>query len=208
MKLQEQAKAKSERYLEAKGVAVNTALPLIESPDELRPRSAADVARRSLVLGYMIGVGFGQPGAKQKAELVKWQLYGDASPEEQSLLEKSNYDDQEKVDATWLTECVQSLAWGLRMATLDHFRRCDDDLGPKFPIMRDPSAFVDAAKLRSFQEIYFEADLLYRLHWAARNARLLGQPSSVMEGRIAERRKAVDWMIGVAPEWDEIPLDT
>jgi hypothetical protein len=183
-------------------------LPLIEAPEQLNPRSAVEVARRSLVLGYMIGIGFRQPGAKLKAELTKWKLYGDASPEERALLEQSEYDDQERIDATWLTECVQSLAWALGMAELDHFRRCDDDLGPKFPIMRDPSTFITAARLRPFEEIYFAADLLYRLHWAARNARLLGQPSMLSEGLIAERRKAVDWMIGVAPDWDEIPLDT
>lgn len=208
MKLQEKAKTRSEHYLEAKGIAVNATLPFIESPDELRPKSAREVARRSLVLGYLIGIGFGQPSLKLKTELLKWNLYGDASPDEQLLLEKSHYEPQEKINATWLTECVQSLAWGLSMAALDHFRRCDGDLGPKFPIMHDPAFFIAAARLRPFEEIYLEADLLYRLHWAARNARMFGQASSLEEGLIAERRKAVDWMVGVASEWDEIPLDT
>ena len=48
-------------------------------------------------------------------------------------------------------------------------------------------------------------------HWAARNARLTGSECPIQEGFIAERRKPLDWVIGVSDEWDEwdeIPMDT
>ena len=208
MKIQEKAKTQSEAFLIKNGIPVNKALPFIEAPEELAPQPADAVARRSLVLGYIIGIGFGQPGSRLKAELEKWDLYQYVSNSEKALLTSNNIKEQEKINATWQTECVQSLAWGLGLADLDHFRRCDDNLGPKFPIMQDPTIFIQRAALRSFDEIYFESDLLYRLHWASRNARLHGNQTNLTEGLIRERRKAVDWMIGVAEDWDEIPSDT
>lgn len=208
MNLQADAKSKSEAFLKARGIRVNESLPFIEAPEELRPVSAQEVARRSLVLGYMIGIGYRQTGSRLKAQVEKWGLYQSTSETERALLEKKEYSEQEIVDATWLTECVQSLAWGLGMAELDHFRRCDDDLGPKFPIMSDPSGFIAAARMRKFEEIYFQSDLLYRLHWASRDDRMHGRAVMLDEGLIRERRKAMDWMLGVEPDWDEVPSDT
>ena len=208
MNLQADAKTRSQAFLKARGIRVNEALPFIEAPEELRPMSAQDVARRSLVLGYMIGIGFRQPGSRLKSQVVKWGLYQSTSSAERALLEKEEYSQQEIVDATWLTECVQSLAWGLGMAQIDHFRRCDSDLGPKFPIMSDPSRFIASARLRDFAEIYFQSDLLYRLHWASRDDRMHGRAVTLDEGLIRERRKAMDWMLGVEPDWDEVPSDT
>ena len=208
MTLQADAKSRSEAFLKARGIRVNEALPFIEDPEELRPISAQEVARRSLVLGYMIGIGYRQPGNRLKAHLEKWGLYESTSSAERALLEKEEYSEKEIVDATWLTECVQSLAWGLGMAELDHFRRCDNDLGPKFPIMADPSNFIAAARLRGFKEIYFQSDLLYRLHWASRDDLFHGRSAKLDEGLIRERRKAMDWMLGLETDWDEVPSDT
>lgn len=208
MNLQADAKTRSEAFLKARGIRVNEALPFIEAPEELRPMSAQDVARRSLVLGYMIGIAYRQPGSRLKAQVEKWSLYPSTSSVERALLEKEEYSKQEIVDATWLTECVQSLAWGLGMAELDHLRRCDDDLGPKFPIMTDPSGFIAAARLREFEDIYFQSDLLYRLHWTSRDDRMHGRATPLDEGLIRERRKAMDWMLGVEADWDEVPFDT
>jgi hypothetical protein len=208
MNLQTDAKTKSEAFLEARGIRVNAALPFIEAPEELRPVSAHDVARRSLVLGYMIGIGFRQPGSRLKAQVEKWGLYQSTSSAERMLLDKEEYSQQEIVDATWLTECVQSLAWGLGLAELDHFRGCDNDLGPKFPIMSDPAGFIAGARLRDFEDIYYQSDLLYRLHWASRDDRMHGRAATLDEGLIRERRKAMDWMLGVEADWDEVPSDT
>ena len=134
MNLQTEAKARSETFLRARGIRVNEGLPFIEAPSELRPASAQDVARRSLVLGYMIGIGFRQPGSRLKGELEKWGLYPSTSAAERTLLAKQEYAEQEIVDATWLTECVQSLGWASRrsitfadatMTSAPSFRSCE-----------------------------------------------------------------------------------
>ena len=77
------------------------------------------------------------------------------------------------------------------------------------PAFSDPSDFIKGATLRSFDDIYAQADLHCRMHWAARNSRLTGAECPVKEGFfIAERRKPLDWVIGVEADWDEVPMDT
>lgn len=203
------AKTASHEFLRRHSVEVNETLPLIEAVEQLSPQDARSVAIRSVVLSYVIGIGFGADTRRLKASLEQFGLLAHASARERELLSRSEFTPQEKVNATWLTECVQSLAWCLGLVELDPFRRCDDDLASHFPQpFTDPSGFISDATLRPVDEIYQQADLHYRLHWAARNARLMGHRLGVDEGLISERRKALDWAVGVGQDWDEIPLDT
>jgi Domain of unknown function (DUF4272) len=204
----ELARKNSHEFLRRHSVPINDSLPLIESMDEFSPQDAPSVATRIVVLNHVIGIGFGGDAFHLKGLLEEFGLFQHASPQEQDLLSRSEHTQQEKINATWMTECVQSLAWCLGFVNLDPFRRCDDDLASHFPRpFADPRLFISAARLRPLEEIFQQADLHYRLHWAARNARLMGQQSSVHEGLISERRKALDWVVGVA-EWDEIPDST
>lgn len=202
------AKTRSHEILRRDQIQINEWLPEIEPGQELHAQNARSVATRCIVLGYVIRIGIGGNAASYKDLLEKFDLYHNASPSEQDLLSRDNHTRQELIDATWLTECVQSLAWCLGMVNLDPFQHCDDDLASHFPDFEvDPRDFISRSSLRPFDEIYQQADLHYRLHWAARNARLTGQPCRVKEGLIGERRKALDWVIGVA-DWDNVPDNT
>jgi len=204
------AKRDSHDFLHRHAIDINEALPFLETMDELHPQDAQSVARRIVVLNHVIGVvGFGAPADRLRASLEAFGLFQNASAREQELLSRTGHSQQEKTDALWLAECVQSLAWCLGLAGLDPFRRCDNNLASYFPRpFANPSGFISGATLRPMDEIYQQADLHYRLHWAARNARLMGQRSKVDEQLTAERRKGLDWVIGVEANWDEISLDT
>jgi hypothetical protein len=203
------AKTSSHEILRRYEVQINESLPEIEPREGLHPQDARSVAIRCVVLSHVIGIGFGGDAARLKGLLEEFDLYQYASPGEQELLSRHEHTEQETVNATWLTECVQSLAWCLGLVDLEPFRRCDDDLASHFPRPgADPRDFISKATLRSFDEIYQQADLHYRLHWAARNARLMGHHCRVSEELIGERRKALDWVVGVAANWDEIPDST
>lgn len=204
----ESVKSENERLLQSLGVAVNPTLPLVENPTELQPRTAREIVQRALVLGYVIGIGFGQSGDRLKAALRQHSLYEFTTPKERGLLDSNSPSKQDQINCTWLTECVQALAWCMEMVDLDLHRQCDDDLGPRFPIFADPEPFLATARLRNFDEIYAAADLHYRAHWACRDAQLKGESCPLNMGIIKERRRALDWALGVPFEWDEIPLDT
>ena len=205
----EDVKQLSHDFLAQHNVRVNDALPCIEASQELSPQSPDNVARRAVVLGHIIGIGFGQAGAKLKEPLEEFGLLPYASANEIRLLNANTYTKQEKVNATWLVECMQALGWCFGFVDLDPFSDCDNQLASHFPApFTDPSDFIANATLRSFPELYQQADLHYRLHWVCRAARLNGSDSPLNEGVIRERRKAIDWVVGVEPDWDEIPMDT
>ena len=162
-----------------------------------------------MVIIHIIGIGFGGNSSDLRDAVEKFGLMDSASAKERDLLSREDHTEQEMIDAEWLVEGMQSFAWCLGLAPLDHFTPSDDDLASKFPDpYTDPSVFIRSATLRPFHEIYRQADLYYRLHWAARHARLSGSEFPVGEGFLKERRKALDWVIGVEPHWDAVPSDT
>jgi hypothetical protein len=205
----ETIKSESIARLREWGFPVIEHLPTLETPDELSPPNAQSVARRCMVMSHVIGIGFGGSASELYAALGRWELLPYASDEEVRLLTSQTHTDQEKINLTWQTECMQSFAWCLGLSELDCFRHCDDDLASRFPDpFADPSGFIATASLRPFDEIYRMADLHYRLHWAARQSRLMAGDFPISEGFVRERRKALDWVIGVEPDWDEVPSDT
>lgn len=207
----EEAKAASHAVLVARGLLINESLPLIEAIGELRPQSADAVARRSMILGCVIATtAYGANLVHYRDYLDATGLLSAASTRERDLLTRDTHSAQEKINATWMAECVQALAWCIKLTDhIDPLRPCENELATLFPRpFNDPAPFVQSAKLRPFDEIYAQADLHYRLHWAARNARLMGTQSSLDEGIVMERRKALDWVIGVEADWDEVPGNT
>jgi hypothetical protein len=72
----------------------------------------------------------------------------------------------------------------------------------------DPHPSIRATCLRAFDEFYIRADLNYRLHWSARQSRFDGTPFPLPEAHIQLRRHALDWIVGMPYDWDDIPLDT
>jgi len=71
--------------------------------------------------------------------------------------------------------------------------------------------FIQDANLRPIGEILDEADLIYRYHWAVKNARSKGEPppANLDKGVVLERHHALNWLIGyMDQEWDDISTDT
>ena len=205
----EQVKADSISLLRSWAVPVIDHLPTLEAASELSPQSADAVARRCSVLTHVIMIGYDEEPTESAKAVTRFGLMSFASAHERDLFGRKKNSKQERIDATWLTECMQSFAWCLSLAELDVFKHCDDDLASLFPEpYTDPSTFISSAALRPFEEIYRQADIHYRLHWAARNCRHSGAKFPVSESIIRERRRALDWVIGVELDWDEVPSDT
>lgn len=204
----EEVKNKNTEYLSSIGIDVPQHLPQIESLDEVNPRSAQDIAGRLSALAYVIGLGFDAKGNDLLEQLNKFHLMSYVSSYESELLSQDIIRDKDKINMSWLTECAQALAWCIGLVDLDHFKHCDDDLAHKIPFKTDPQEFIQKAKLRPLAEIQEQSDLLYRMHWYARNCGLTGQECELSEGIVSERRKAIDWAYGVEEDWDEVPMDT
>ena len=71
---------------------------------------------------------------------------------------------------------------------------------------------LTAARLRPRKELLEQADLIYRLHWACVDARVMGMPApqGLEEGVVMERHRALFWLAGcdnMCP-WDDVDLST
>ena len=203
-----QIKQNNESYLASVGIKVPSHLPQIEELEEVKPRTAQEVASRLSAIAYVIGLGFGAKGEELKSYLEEFKLMNYVSDYELTLLNSDEISDQDKINMTWLSESAQALAWTIGLVELNNFTHCDDDLATKIPFKQNPVEFINNAKLRPISEIQEQADLLYRMHWYTRECQLTGKECELSNGIIMERRKAIDWVYGVEEDWDEVPMDT
>ncbi|MFC7519043.1 DUF4272 domain-containing protein [Herbaspirillum sp. GCM10030257] len=188
----------------------NENLPFVESLDDLRPKSGAEVAARAIAAGYLAAFCFSAPAEKVRNDLSRFALWEQLTIDEQSLLSNQDASDQSKAFHSWLVESIQFMAWSLSLVPLDHFAPCSEALVSHFPKpSTDPGPFIANASLRQIDELLQEADTLYMLHWCAVEGNLGGQSDSRLNlPRISFRRHAADWVVGVAEAWADVPLDT
>jgi hypothetical protein len=76
--------------------------------------------------------------------------------------------------------------------------------------LHDPEAFVQHARLRPLGAVLDETDMIYRLHWAVRQAQLDGgvPPASLNPGVVTERHHALNWLTRYEDQWDDVTTDT
>jgi hypothetical protein len=205
--MSKRVKSSSEKRLHALGVRVNPHLPLLEEKANLSPRSASAVCARAFVLSFVIGVGYGRSGSEMLDGIRQADLADHLSPAENKFLGQTRYTKQNRAGAAWLAEAVQACAWALGYLPLHPLEGASDDLASLF-LDVDAQQRISVAQLRPFPELYAEADFHYRLHWAARQAGLDGTEFPLPEIAVEMRRRALDWIIGVPEEWDDISTDT
>jgi len=207
-------KLRSEEKLLALGIPINHFLPRIEGESEARIRDADAVARRALALYAVVKAANGAPREAVAASLRRSGLWAETSPAERDFLEDPAPPEQARIDGQWRVEAIWPLLWALGHAdSLDvprvtrHVAEVERVLGPH---LEAPDAFARGARLRSAREILDEADLIYRMHWATREAGLHGlpPPAGLHPGVVEERHYALNWLTFYAEDWDDVGTDT
>lgn len=137
------------------------------------------------------------------------------SPREKEYLDAPDSTQQTQIQYAWQYENLWVMEWALGL-TDDLFwpdRICDVPgsvrMMKKYP---DMAALTAAAKLRPRSELLQQADLIYRLHWACVDARVMGMPApqKVEPEVVMERHRALFWLAGcdeMCP-WDDVDLST
>lgn len=206
-------KARSIKVLKSEKVPYIEHLPLIETEAESTRRTSKNVAMRAMALSIVAAKGH---GLKQEtvAKLVKeYKLASVFSPEESAFIKNASPKKHDRIQFSWRYESYWVMLWALGfIAKLDRPDSvCDVERAVSILRHNGHDGFLKKAKLRPQRDILDAADLIYRYHWAARDAHINGRdaPAGLEGGVVYERHRALNWLIGyMDQEWDEVTTDT
>jgi hypothetical protein len=119
----------------------------------------------------------------------------------------------DRVQFFWRYEAAWTLLWAMGfVAQLGKPAQiCDVEFAAGTVTERTTSQFIEDSKLRPIADILDQADLIYRYHWAVRDARIEGLqvPAALNPDVTDERHHALNWLIGCGEQaWDDVSTDT
>ena len=207
-----QIKKKSEERIKKYEANINPSLPILEYRGV---RSNDEIIKRVTIMAGMVYIAHQAPTSVIREWIEEQNLYSFVTKFEKGILEKNQEEvtSQEILKIKWYVESHLALVWVLGVnKNLQVDKPVGDILIQMVPDVRKKQNF-STLKAKSLmlneKEIYEQADFYYRVHWYCVDTRLKGLNSSKFdEGKIMERRKALDWVITPEEEWDEIDLST
>ncbi len=214
-KTAQQRKDQTERYLKSLNIPVNKHLPCIEGENDVKLRDGKEIAARILILVYLAYVAEVPDERENVIDFLKSNaLWEQVSQDEKELYQKEVLTNQEAVNISWRTEAIWLLLWTISKVQKLELPQEQVEINeilarlPKF--LTSPNKFIENAVLRPTSEILDASDLIYRLHWAARETDLKKQPmpASLNLSIVMERHYAINWVTFYGDEWDDILTDT
>lgn len=210
-------KLRFDQQIAAKGIPVASGLPPIVGADEVVLRRPSDVVHRACsLLACAIRAESLNSGDPLPTDHFRDQLpeaFVALSPREQAFLSSDAPEHQDVINHAWRYECVWVLEWALGLVDALPFPTeiCDVPRTARTLVEADRTALVNAATLRSAEEILDAVDLHFRLHWGVREARRNGQPApgDLEPGVLAERHHALNWLVRFQDaDWDDVDTPT
>lgn len=206
-------RSRSEDILRTEGVPFFAELPVIESTAEALKRSREEVALRTLCLLFVAAKGEGLEEELAERLLESYELRPHLTPEELAFVLDNSPSQHDRIQFTWRHEAAWTLLWALgfvpQLGKPVHI--CDVEFAARTMAERTTTQFIEDSELRPIADILDQADLIYRYHWAVRNAGIKGQqaPAALNPGVTKERHHALNWLIGYGEQtWDHVTTDT
>lgn len=205
-------KRRSIAIIEALGLPWLEALPVVEDESKLVPRARDEVAAR--YVATEICAIKGETNDYESAQLIAKVFAAKAffSADERAFFDNPAPSQRDRVRFAWRYECAHVFLWALGYLA---------ELNPPDTLVnvaregvifvdKGPQHFAPDARLRPLHEILDQADLYYRLHWAAIHLRLKGTPNpNANEEIVMERHRALNWLIRYLDQsWDNVTTDT
>jgi len=203
-------KAHTETILKQLNIPIGSELQLTPEEAEVTIRSAADVAKRVLILTYLNIVAQVESFRNEVvASLKNKGLWEDVSGNEKLLLLKKELTVEDKAFISWQSEAAWMLLWAINKVEITTLptEECDVNeilkLLPSFEENID--VFTNSATTRPPAEILDMLDMVYRLHWAVSDAEENENPipAGLNSGVLHERHYALNWVTNLIGKWDE-----
>ena len=218
----EARKAASIAKLQAENIPAIDWLPVIESVDKARIRSAEEIARRAIACLITIQAACEQNEDNYDDEGAAWchglleqyNVADEITANERAILAKQG-SEQDIINMVWKYEAYWTLLWALgiveKLDYPDHIVDCQFAIDA-VASCDDFADFMAKTRLRDIEEILDETDLIYRYHWACVDARINGRemPGGLLESVVMERHAGLNWLIGAydCDDWDDVPVHT
>jgi hypothetical protein len=199
----------SEEALTKLGIVIVENLPPIEEESNIRLRTPAEIAERILVLTYLNCRASGRELKEQIITFLKQEgLWQKISQTEKALFDKESLSEDEESFIRWRGEAIWLLLWVINK--VDDLALPVEMTDPRqvfsrLPgFMSSPGDFIHAATIRPLSEIMDQADLTFRLTWAAmrQDQEHSNYDINLNYGIAHERHYAVNWVISATCEWD------
>ena len=213
----QERKIKTEHYLKGIDIPINPLLPVIEEESEVQIRNSKEIIERILVLTYL-GVFADSPTKGDKDEVINFlkteRLWDAVSEYEKTLFSKKKLTEKDTINISWKTECIYILLWTIQKIENIGLpiEQCNNEqIFEILPEYLEPTKdFFSTAIVRTKQEILDKSDLIYRLHWAVRQAESEDEkiPANLDTGILKEWHYAINWLTYYDDNWDEILTDT
>jgi Domain of unknown function (DUF4272) len=185
---------RSETILQAEGVPFLAALPVIETTAEALKRSKEEVALRTLCLLFVAAKGEGLEDEIVERVLKSYELRPHLTPKELAFVLDNSPSQHDRIQFAWRYEAAWTLLWALGfVAQLGKpVQPCDVKFAVRTMTGTTTSQFIEDSELRPIADILDQVDLIYRYHWAVRNARIKGQriPADLDPARAVGREAA------------------
>jgi hypothetical protein len=206
-------KLRSETILRAEGVPFLASLPVIETAAEALERSKEEVALRALCLIFVAAKGEGLEDEVVERVLKSYELRPHLTPKELAFVLDNSPSQHDRTQFIWRYEAACTLLWALGFVAQLGKPVQPSDVAFAVETMTGTttSQFIEDSELRPIADILDQVDLIYRYHWAVRNARLKGQqiPADLHPDVTEERHYALNWLIGYLEQaWDDVSTDT
>ena len=208
-------KAKSEEFLQREGISFLPSLPCIESEEDTKLRSSEEVGIRIACLFCVAGSAFEVGDSVLKDYLRQHGLWEHLTTDEVRFLSNDTPDDKCAIQFTWRSEALFLLMWAVGLFDALPLPRKEIDAGEivsRFTsVDQSPWPYIRGLRLRAKAEILDASDLIYRLHWGARQAGLAGESPSgqIVLGVVQEWHHAINWLTRYdEQDWDDVATDT
>lgn len=209
-------KARSVEILKQYGVPYIEHLPVIETKEEVKIRTAEEIAQRAIACLIAIQMAFEQKageniegGREFAVNLLETFQVTDCLTEDERLILYGEPVMQDIINMAWKYEAYWVLLWALGIVEELSFPSniCDCEFAIEAVSKHNSfEEFMGSTALRDIDEILDENDLIFRYNWACVDARIKGHeaPSGLDSSVVLERHKALNWLIDFDEndDWD------
>ncbi|MFX1391451.1 MAG: DUF4272 domain-containing protein [Promethearchaeota archaeon] len=183
--------------------------------NNIQIRTPQEVAKRALIL---LGI-FQAATGREKSEVINIlknnNLWREVSEVEKNFLLKTSEETKfEALQFGWRSEAVFILLWALKLVDVEEIPTDETNLDLIVDLLKHSNFYekinINKAQLRESREIFDLLDMIHKIHWDLRDARLQNNNPShnYHPSIIYEWHYTLNWIVRPNEDWDYITTDT